>query len=640
MKFVKILLVVLGLLVCQAAKAEGLEVCRLKSPDGLNAIRIWLNEDGQPFYRVYRREIIFVQDSPMGLRCEGEDFKQGLRLHQIGSEESWHESYRLLAGNRLAVDTRLNRRTLTLKNDKGSLVHIELAAGNEGIGFRCRFEESDALRLIHEELTGFWIPPAAAGWLQPYHAAGRYTPAYEDFYFRVEPGDPPPVSREKPRGWSLPALFQMPSAAGWMLLAESGTDGSYCACHLDADAKLKGLYRIAFAFDDEATGAGRFNPDAKPAPVLTRSTPWRVMIMGDEAKDILQSTLITDLAGPSQIEDASWIEPGRASWSWWSHPERPDTADRYNRFTDLAARFGWEYTLFDAGWWDTDLAAVCRYAHDKGVKPLLWAHAVDFYDARKRRQKLDQWAAAGIRGIKVDFWCSDRQETIAAMLATLKDAAERKLVVNFHGCTIPRGWHRTWPNLLTAEAVLGTECYFFEERYPQKAAELNTILPFTRNVLAPMDVTPVALTMRKFPRKTTAAHELAAALTGGSGIIHYADSDEVFNSFPEGVKQVLKDAPAHWDETICLLGEPGRTVVLARRAGQKWFIAGLNGTAQPRLVTLDLKSLGQFPACIEITEGNENPLMEFSVERITDVSGWEHQVPPYGGFVLESMPAK
>jgi alpha-glucosidase len=621
------------------AQAAGKDLCSLKSPDGLNAIYVSLDNRGQPSYRIERRGHAVIHDSPLGLRCDDQDFSQAMTQYEIDQTELGSESYQLVVGNTLKVEKSFARTHLTFKNAKDLLLTIDLAASNDGIGFRYRFNDGpESKHKVVEELTGFRVPPAATGWLQPYHQAGPYTPAYEDFYYRVKPGDLPSEFREKPRGWCLPGLFHITPVNMWMLIAETGTDGSYCACHLNVDKFSKNLYTIAFAYEDEVTAAKSFDANAKPAAVLTRATPWRIVIMGDKAADILCSTMVTDLASPSQITDASWIKPGRASWSWWSNPEG-HTAELYDSFTDLAASYGWEYTLFDAGWWNTDLEAISRYANAKGVKPLVWAHAVDFYDTEKRKRKLDDWVGKGIKGIKVDFWCSDSQETMAAMQATLKDAAERKLVVSFHGCTIPRGWHRTWPNLLTAEAVLGTECYFCEPRYPARAAEFNTILPFTRNVLGPMDTTPVALTIKEFPRRTTAAHELATSIVFTSGIIHYADSVEVLNGLPSAVKQVLRRAPAAWDETRCLVGDPGRVVVLARRTGKEWFVAGLNGTDKPLPVAVDLKQLSTFAEFAAITEGKD-PLMQFSVRTNTDISKWRHQIPPFGGFVLALKPAK
>ena len=214
------------------------------------------------------------------------------------------------------------------------------------------------------------------------------------------------------------------------------------------------------------------------------------------------------------------------------------TAKLFDDFSDFASRMGWEYTLFDSGWWKPGLNPIATHALAEGVMPLAWLHAEDFYDAQKRAKKLDEMTAAGVRGVKVDFWCSDRQETIAAQQALMGDAAARHLVVNLHGCTIPRGWERTWPNFLTCEAVLGSESYFYESRYPEKAAELDTVLPFTRNAIGPMDITPVACSPKKYERLTTAAHQLAAALIFTSGIIHYADKPEFFESLP---KEVLRN---------------------------------------------------------------------------------------------------
>ncbi|MEN6307138.1 MAG: glycoside hydrolase family 97 catalytic domain-containing protein [Anaerohalosphaeraceae bacterium] len=629
-----IILCILYVLLGRYACSESRELCSLKSPDGSNEIAVYLNSQGMPSYRVQRNHTILIEDSPLGLRCDGQDFSRGLALSRINRDRLQRQTYSLLTGNCRLIDTTLSQKSLILKNAQGLKIAVDLVAGGEGVAFRYRFEGNESPRRIIDELTGFQVPSNAEAWLQPYHTAGRYTPAYEDFYFRVAPGKPPVESRAKVRGWCLPGLFQMPSSKIWMLIAESGADGSYCACHLDVDSSSKGLYKIALAFEDEVTGAKTFDLRSQPDPVLTYKTPWRVIIMADQAGAILNSTLITDLAEPCRIDDISWIQPGRASWSWWSHPDGPNTEDLYNQFTDLAAEFHWEYTLFDAGWWNVNLENICRYANNKCVKPLLWTHAADCTDPKTRRRKMDEWVSRGVQGIKVDFWCSDRQETMAAIDATLEDAAARKLVVILHGCTIPRGWHRTWPNLLTAEAVLGTESYFYESRYPGYAAQLNTILPFTRNVSAPMDITPFALTLRKYPRKTTAAHELAAALVFTSGIIHYADSVEVFTSLPEEVKRILRLAPAAWDETKCFVADPGRAVVLARRAGKAWFIAGLNGTAQSMPVRLDLKSLGTFQKGVEITEGRDL-LMHFSTKQMVEFAEWQHQMPSMGGFVLE-----
>ncbi|MEI9960458.1 MAG: glycoside hydrolase family 97 N-terminal domain-containing protein [Limisphaerales bacterium] len=500
----------------------------LASPNGQCEISVSL-DGGSLSYQVSRAGKIVIQKSPLGLQRDDQDFSRGLAVEKAGKIESRREKYELFAGVQPRVNHLLNHRALVFHNANNAPIEIDLAASDEGVAFRYRFAETnDAVCIVKSELTGFTLPLDARGWLQPYHAAGPYTPAYEDFYFHVSPGDPPPDSRQKAVGWAFPALFKIPDTDTWVLLTESGTDGSYAACHLNPDSS-GGLYRIAFPLADETTGGhtNKFGPE--PRYTLPWTMPWRVIVLGKSAGDIATETLVTDLAPPSRIADTSWIKSGRASWAWWSYPDGPTDAKLFNQFSDFAAKMGWEYTLFDAGWWKPGLKPIAAHALAEKVIPIAWLHAGDFYDAKKRDAKLDEMVAAGIRGVKVDFWCSDRQEAIAAMQGLFAGAAARKIEVNLHGCTIPRGWERTWPNFVTCEAVLGTESYFYEPRYTEKAAELDTVLPFTRNAIGPMDITPIACSPKKYERLTTAAHQLASALFFTSGIIHYADQPEFLN---------------------------------------------------------------------------------------------------------------
>jgi alpha-glucosidase len=613
--------------------ATGTNSWSLTSPDRQYAISVLLSGGGELTYQVSCAGKVVIKESPLGLRRDDQDFEHSLVIGHTGKIEKRREKYELFAGKQPLVNHALKYRTLTFRNTNNLPVEIDLAASDEGVAFRYRFDgTNDAVRIVESELTGFILPLDARGWLQPYHAAGPYTPAYEDFYFHVTPGDPPPDSRAKAVGWAFPALFHVPEAAAWVLITEAGTDESYCACHLKPDC-ANGFYQIAFPLAGETTRGytNQFSPE--PRFTLPWTMPWRVIIIGKSAGDIATSTLVTDLSKPSRIKDTSWIKPGRASWAWWSYPDGPADKKLFNRFTDFAAKMGWEYTLFDAGWWNPGLKPIADYAKSKGVLPLAWNYAADFYDATNRAKKLDQMAAAGISGVKVDFWCSDRQEAIAAQLALMCDAAARHISVNLHGCTVPRGWQRTWPNLLSTEAVLGNESYFYEPRYTQKAAELETVLPFTRNAVGPMDVTPVAVSPKKYDRTTTAAHELATSIVFTSGIIHYADSPEFFESLPPPALQVFRDAPARWDETKCLLGEPGQIAVFARRHDKSWFIAGINGTGDTLPVNLDLSAFKNFQHRFVIAEG-ENAKMQVAITALENSNQWKHEIPPRGGFIL------
>jgi len=605
----------------------------LTSPDGHCAISVSLAGNGDLSYEVSRDGKTVIKKSPLGLQRDDQDFEHSLVFDHAGKIEKRREKYELFAGPQPHVDHILNHRLLTFHNANNAPIEIELAAGEEGVAFRYRFDQkSSDVRIVESELTSFTVPPNARGWMQPYHSAGPYTPAYEDFFFHVSPGDPPPDSRQKAVGWAFPALFHVPDASTWVLLTEAGTDESYCACHLGPDCS-GGVYRIAFPLADETTHGytNRFGPE--PRYTLPWTMPWRVMVLGGAAGDIATATLVTDLSAPSCIADTSWIKPGRASWAWWSYPDGPASEKMFNEFSDFAAKMGWEYTLFDAGWWTPGLKPIAAHALAEGVMPLAWNYAGDFYDATNRANKLAEMDAAGVRGVKVDFWCSDRQEAIAAQQALMREAAARHMSVNLHGCTIPRGWQRTWPNVLSTEAVLGNESYFYEPRYTQKAAELNTVLPFTRNAVGPMDVTPVAVSPKKYRRTTTAAHELAASIIFTSGIIHYADKPEFFESLPPAALQIFRDAPARWDETKCLIGEPGQVAVFARRSGKSWFIAGINGTGEPLPLNVDLSAFVKFPNRVAITEA-EDPALQVSATPLAMAADWQHVLPPRGGFIL------
>jgi hypothetical protein len=622
----------LALLLTVSTPVFAAPVATLSSPNRANSITVNLSEDGSLTYQVARNGKPVIEESPLGLRCPDQDFSKGLKLTSAGKEEPRKEIYQLLSGVKPSVNQPHIRRSLSFTNGTGANLIVELDAGNEGVAFRYQFPETTGERTIDKELTGFKIPTGAKGWISPYNQATDTSPAYEDYYFEVKPGDAPPKSRYGPtKGWYFPALFNAPN--GWALLTESSSSaGDYCGTHLDPDSK-DGLYQIAFPFTDE--GMGKKNPErpsTSPHHALPWIMPWRVIAIGGTAGEILTSTLVTDLAAPSEITDTSWIKSGRASWSWWAFPDGDDTTERFVDYVHVAAKNGWEYSLLDAGWWKGDMKAIAAAAKADKVELILWYHSHDFMKPKSRLRKLDEIKESGASGAKIDFWSSDRQEALAAMLDTIKEGAARQLTINLHGCTLPRGWQRTYPNFVSAEAVLGTESYMYDEHYTERAAILNTTLPFTRNVAGPMDTTPFALSPKRYKRLTTAAHEMATALVFNSGVIHYADKPEVYAALPEAAQKVMRDAPAHWDETRFLAGEPGKLVVLARRSGTTWFIAGLNGLAENQEVKLDLSPFKGAKRTL-IDEGKDLS-MELKAEPVAAGKSWSHTLPPRGGFVL------
>lgn len=622
-------------LLCSGFKVADKSVY-LTSKDRLNQITLSLNQNGQLSYNVSRRGKIVIQDSPLGLNFSDQDFTSGLSITRISGIGAKREKYELKVGNNKTIDHLLETRSVTFKNRNGASMIVDLIAGAEGVAFRYRFPDADKkIRILKDEITGFHIEKNAKGWMEPYNKAGDYTPGYEDFYLTVKPGDSTQGSRNPSVGWCMPALFNVNEHKAWVLIAESGNDGSFPGCHFKPNSE-NGIYKVAFAEADEKfTLPLAEKQHAYPESALPWTMPWRVVVLGDDAGDILLSTLITDLAPASKIEDTSWIEPGKAAWSWWSHPD-DHSAEIYNEFSDLSASFGTKYTLFDAGWEKANQEGhIIDHAVSKGIKPLVWGYSSEYFDPVKRKARFKQFAAMGVKGVKIDFWCSDRQEVMSALQDVFEDAAKEHLMVNLHGTTVPRGWHRTWPNFMTAEAILGTESYFYEPRFPEKAAEQNTILPFTRNVAGPVDYTPFALTMRKYPRLNTAVHELAMAMIYTSGIIHFADSKEVFDSLPPEVKQLLRDMPATWDKTRSLVAEPGKSVVLSRQKGQLSYIVGINGTNTPLPISLNLALYGKGFKNVRVISEGKDPLMEFEVKTYPISASWTSVIAPKGGFILQ-----
>lgn len=614
------------------AQNDGLS---LKSKDNLNKIELSLAKDGTLSYEVIRRDKKILLNSPLGLTFSNNDFTSGLSVVKVSPVEEKVEKYELKVANNKIANHVFKSKSITFKNGQGALMTIDLIAGEEGVAFRYRFaEKENQTRVLRNEITGFHIDQNAKGWLQPYNKAGDYTPGYEDFYVNVKSGDPISGARNESVGWCMPALFNVNDAKNWVLIAESGTDGSFPGCHLQPDSK-DGIYSIAFAKKDEKFTLPLPDKEAYPESNLPWTMPWRVIMIGDKAGDILLSTMITDLAPASKIEDTSWIVAGKAAWSWWSHPE-DFTPEMYNKFTDVSASFGFRYTLFDAGWEKANKEGkIIDYALAKGVQPLVWGYSAEYFDADKRKKRFKELADMGVKGVKIDFWCSDRQEVMGTLQSVFEDAAKQHLLVNLHGTTVPRGWHRTWPNFVTAEAILGTESYFYEPRFPDMAAEQNTVLPFTRNVAGPADYTPFALTFRKYTRLNTGTHELAMAMIYTSGIIHFADSEEVFNSLPNELKNLLKEMPATWDKTECIIAEPGKAVVLSRKKDNLSYIVGINGTNKAKPVSIDLKKYGKGYSKFRIISEGKDPLMDFKVETHLITSKWQYNLAPKGGFIIE-----
>ncbi|MBI2298580.1 MAG: glycoside hydrolase family 97 N-terminal domain-containing protein, partial [Armatimonadetes bacterium] len=369
-------------------RADPLDVAALGSPHRLAVLTVRLTDRGEPQWRADYQGMTAVTWSPLGLRCGPLDFTGGLTVAGVGPVRKSTEEYELFTRPRRRVKTEFRERTVTFRNEAGALLELDLRCGDGGVALRYRIlrPAGDAGQplLAGEERTGFALPPGDA-WLLPYHRPGPYTPAYEDLFQAVPVGAAPGKCRGPgpADGWSFPALFRLASGKLWALLCESGVDETGCGSHLSAGES--GLYRLRFPLAGEAKKSvpALGQSPAQPLSRLPWTSPWRAVILADDAGGIVTSTLPTDLAAPCEVADTSWIRPGRASWSWLSIPDRFDR-DTFHTFLDFAAERGWEYSLLDAGWWNLPLQEMATEAQRKGVRLLLWGDSTEMYDPVER----------------------------------------------------------------------------------------------------------------------------------------------------------------------------------------------------------------------------------------------------------------
>jgi hypothetical protein len=636
------------------------EQWQIHSPDGAVCATVALDDLGslegyshgvRPYYQVSRKseqgDLPVLRYSPLGITRSDQTFVDGLKSVGLSKIRAVEENYTLAHGKRRECSVRANRQTFTFQNEGGARVDVEFHVADDSVAFRYRFpEESPELHTVLSEATGFTIPKDARAWIQPYQESSQWTPAYEEYY---QNGVPAETTSPTQAGWCLPALFQLKDDSTWILLAEAAVDGSYCGTRLAAEAPA-GRYQIRFPDPGEGNGVG----SAEPSSTLPWATPWRVIVIGKALDDVVQSTVVTDLCPPCAIDDTSWIKPGRAAWSWWSDHDSPRDYQKQIEFIDLAADMGWEYYLVDANWTlmdGGDVRKMARYAESKGVGLLLWYNSGGEHNFVTEKPRgtmthpvvrdfefslLKEW---GIKGIKVDFFQSDKQNIMALYQDILRDAAQYKLMINFHGCTAPRGWSRTWPNLMCMEAVKGAECYTFADDYPKKAPWHNTILPFTRNVVGPMDYTPCTFSDDRYPHITTNAHELALSIVFETGWLHFADRVSAYRDLPDGPKQFLRDVPVVWDDTRTIAGEPGKLAVIARRHGETWYLGGINGEDQAKNVGLDLGFLGDGRFQLDlIADGGDARSFGGKTMTVESGSAVRIAVRPFGGFTATINP--
>lgn len=575
----------------------------VSSPDGRLRAQLTLNDAGRLHYRLFRDGGAVIEPSPLGIDFEQGQFSSNLVAAGEPELDPVSDEYPLWTGKRRAAVYRGNELRVPLRNGDGEEMVLNLRLSDDGLGYRYEFPgDPGTLLRVTAEHSGTRFLEGTRAWLQPKANAktgwSRTNPSYEEDYLQDVPvGTPSPTES----GWVYPALFH--HGDSWILLSETGMDGRYPGTNL-AQHSEGGLYRVRFPQDVEVVTGGELVPEsARPF-----HTPWRLVFVGS-LESLVESTLGTDLAEPDRLADTGFVRPGIAAWSWGVLKDDYTIYPVQKEFIDYAADMNWRYVLVDADWDQKigyeKISELVDYAAGKDVSLLLWYNSSgDWNDTvyspksrllrrEDRRAEFARLQAMGIAGVKVDFFAGDGASVIRYYLDILQDAAEFGLVVNTHGSTLPRGMQRTYPNYLTSEAVKGFEFLTFEQANTDREATHVAMLPFTRNVFDPMDFTPTVLgEIPDRERRTSNGFQLALPVLLTSGIQHIVTTPEQMEPMPEFVKDYLRALPVQWDETRFIEGYPGRYAVIARRAGARWYVAGVNAGAETREFHPDLAFTG------------------------------------------------
>ncbi|MFJ5985217.1 glycoside hydrolase family 97 catalytic domain-containing protein [Lentzea sp. NPDC092896] len=534
----RLLVLVLALLL-PAAPAVAAPAGWTVTGPGQVAAEVALNS-GNLTLTVRRQGRTVLQPAAVGLTTTAADLTKDL-TSTGRSDRVVIDRYTMPTGKRLQRTTRMNEATFGFRNASGSF-DLVVRASADGVAYRYVLP---APATITGEASSFSVPADSRAWLLPYNAW------YEANRVRTTAG-------EATGDFGYPSLFQ--SGQDFALLTESDVDGRYAGSRL---RKSGNGFQVVLA-------------DAQVAS--TGTTPWRTAIVGD-LSTVSTSTLVDDLASPAKFADQSWIRPGKVAWSWLSEHSSPGDFARQKQYVDFAARNGWEYALVDEGWSAAWVPELIRYARAQGVEILLWLRWSDLDTPQERDTVLPRIKQWGAKGVKLDFMESDSQDRYRWYDAVLQKTADLKLMVNFHGSTIPHGLARTWPHVLTMEAVRGAE------NYPPAAN--NPVQFFTRNVAGSMDYTPVSLEVGT--KEASIAHEVALPVVYESGWTHFADKPEAYERHPQALRY-LDQIPTVWDETRLLNGDPDSHAVVARRNGDRWFVGGI--ASQERTLQAPLGFLG------------------------------------------------
>ena len=644
---VKFFIVMAMLLGSSVASAENKQIT---SPDGKLVVTV-ADMDGRPSYSVSYDNVLFLKPSPLGMIANIGDFSSGMSLEKNVSTNKIDETYELASIKQSKVRYVANEAVFSFTQQGKTIYDVIFRISNNDVAFKYKmYPQGETLScVVKQEVTGFAFPDGTTTFLcpqsKPMGGFARTSPSYETSYT----ADDAAGKNGWGEGYTFPCLFRN-GDNGWVLVSETGVNGGYCASRLLGHKG--GAYTIGFPQEGEANGNGTVSPGI----ALPGETPWRTITVGKTLDPIVETTVPFDVVKPLYSAKGEYTY-GRGSWSWIIGMDGSTNYKEQLRYIDFSAAMGYQSVLVDA-LWDKQIGRdkieeLAKYGKDKGVALYLWYNSNGYWNdapqtprgimdnAIARRKEMKWMQSIGIRGIKVDFFGGDKQMTMQLYEDILSDANEYGLLVIFHGCTLPRGWERMYPNFASSEAVLASENLHFSQGSCDNEAFNATLHPFIRNTVGSMDFGGSALNKyynadnapRGSRRVTSDVYALATAVLFQSPVQHFALAPNNLTDAPAWAIDFMKEVPTTWDEVRFIDGYPGKYVILARRHGDKWYIAGVNAQKE----TLKLKvNLPMFSNGEKVRLFSDDKVLQGGVKQIGIGKKQELQlsIPCNGGILI------
>ena len=644
MKFFIVMAMLLG---SSVASAENKQIT---SPDGKLVVTV-ADMDGRPSYSVSYDNVLFLKPSPLGIIANIGDFSSGMSLEKNVSTNKIDETYELASIKKSKVHYVANEAVFSFTQQGKTIYDVIFRISNNDVAFKYKmYPQGETLScVVKQEVTGFVFPDGTTTFLcpqsKPMGGFARTSPSYETSYT----ADDVAGKNGWGEGYTFPCLFRN-GDNGWVLVSETGVNGGYCASRLLGHKE--GVYTIGFPQEGEANGNGTVSPGI----ALPGETPWRTITVGKTLAPIVETTVPFDVVKLLYQAKGEYTY-GRGSWSWIIGMDGSTNYKEQLRYIDFSAAMGYQSVLVDA-LWDKQIGRdkieeLAKYGKNKGVALYLWYNSNGYWNdapqtprsimdnAIARRKEMKWMQSIGIRGIKVDFFGGDKQMTMQLYEDILSDANEYGLLVIFHGCTLPRGWERMYPNFASSEAVLASENLHFSQGSCDNEAFNATLHPFIRNTVGSMDFGGSALNKyynadnapRGSRRVTSDVYALATAVLFQSPVQHFALAPNNLTDAPSWAIDFMKEVPTTWDEVRFIDGYPGKYVILARRHGDKWYIAGVNAQKE----TLKLKvNLPMFSNGEKVRLFSDDKVLQGGVKQIGIGKKQELQltIPCNGGVLI------